>query len=40
MTHPGHQFARIGPLVGGELIASVPQIVEVNDGQPGRVEGG
>jgi hypothetical protein len=42
VAHPGHEFARVGARVGDELIAGVPKVVEVemDAGQPGRLEGG
>ena len=30
MSHPGHQFFRVGARVGSELIAGVPQVVNVD----------
>jgi hypothetical protein len=40
VAHPFHEFPGVRALVGDELIASVPQVVEVDAGQAGRGEGG
>ena len=40
MAHPGHEFAGIRARIGTELIAGMPQIVEVNARQTGCFESG
>jgi hypothetical protein len=38
VAHPVHEFAQAGPGLGGQGVAGMPQVVEVDADEPGRFE--
>jgi hypothetical protein len=39
MAHPIHQLPQIGTLSGGQIVAGMPEIMEVHTGQTGPLAG-